>query len=280
MYRTKKEVKSMKKFCFGLLCVGILSPAVAMDCADGKVEKLIKIDAARLDTNMYNKKVSADTIESWDYKLVSDSYNGGRWSLKNEKDDNLNVSGVAICIDSDENFDFKRINRGPYCWCGLRTIDNYDVSSDWRYAREYKSHKFDENKYAGKPDKARQAEREAKEKNIQDCLNKCSESCQGRHGSMIHKINGFYKCDSAVYKLQNARCVIDDKYINAKSILVFDDIAEIQKLGGGSIVFTRDDSNKNAFDYVGKYDGENLYLRLKNKQIYIGRKTYLMKECY
>ena len=270
----------MRKFLLFVFLSFFVSSGFAIDCHDGMDEKLVKVEANKLDTNMYDKKISANKIEKWDYKSANGSYATGRWMLQNEKNNNLNVVGVSICADNDEILNFKDINIGPYCWCNVETVDNYRVSSDWKSVKEYKRYKFDETKYENKKDIAKQKEKEAKEKNIQDCLNKCSESCRERHGSMIHKINGFYKCDSAVYKLQNARCVIDDKYINAKSILVFDDIAEIQKLGGGSIVFTRDDSNKNAFDYVGKYDGENLYLRLKNKQIYIGRKTYLMKECY
>ena len=268
----------MKNILLFAIISFFISPGVAIECGDMD-EKLVQIDAQKLNTKMYDKKVFANKIETWDYKLISDSYKGGIWSLKNEKDDNLNVSGVAICIDNAESFDFKRINRGPYCWCGLRTVDNYDVSSDWHYAHEYKFNKLDESKYANKPDKIWQAEKEVQEKNTQDCMNKCAESCQEQQNDMIHKINGFYKCDKSVYTVQNMRCVIDDKYINAKSILIFDDIAEIQKLGGGSIVFTRDDTNKNVFDYVGKYNDETLYLRLKNKQIYIGRKIYSMKEC-
>ena len=269
----------MKKILFFLGCYLCCLPyGFAIDCADGMDEKLIKIDATKIDTTLYSKKIKHNEIERLAYKNM-DSYAGGRWSSQNEKDTNLNVSGVAICVDSDVNVNIKNINVGPYCWCALRSIDNFDVSSNWTYAHEYSSHKFDDDEYADKPDKAAKKEKEAKDKNIQDCLKRCAESCQSHQASMIHKINGFYKCDKSLYKSMDARCVLDNKFIHAKYISIFDDVAEVRLAGGGSIVFTREPDDKNNFDYVGKYDGDAVYLRWKKNSIYIGRKIYSLQEC-
>ena len=269
----------MKKILFFVGCyLGWLPYGFAVDCADGMDEKLIKIDAKKIDTTLYSKKIKHNEIERSAYKNT-DSYTGGRWTSQNDKDINLNVTGVAICVDSDEKLNFKHINVGPYCWCAITGIDNFDVSSNWTYAREYGSHKFDVDKYADKPDKAAQKEKEVKDKNIQNCLKGCSESCQVRQASMIHKINGFYKCDKSLYKSMDARCVLDNKFIHAKYISIFDDVAEVRLAGGGSIVFTRETDNKNNFDYVGTYDGDSVYLRWKKNSVYIGRKIYSLQEC-
>lgn len=267
----------MKKILLAVELIFVALPGFAIDCGDMD-EKLVILDASKLDTNMYNKKGVHDKIEWVDYKLIGDSYSGGRWMLKNEKDDNLNMSGFAICTDNDSDFNLKNINRGSYCWCNVETVDNYRVSSNWEKVRKFNSHKFDESKYEGKKDKAAQKEKEAREKNMQDCMYSCSTACQERGASMVHKINGFYSCGRAISKLENARCVIDNKFINVKSILVFDDMAEIQILGDGSIVFKREENNK-LFDYVGKYQGDTIYLRLKDKQIFVGRNKYSAKEC-
>ena len=100
---------------------------------------------------------------------------------------------------------------------------------------------------------------------------------KGAHNK-INLVDDSYTGGRATYKLENARCVIDNKFVHAKSILIFDDMAEIQILGGGSIVFKREEDNK-LFDYVGKYQGDTIYLRLKDKQIFVGRNKYSAKEC-
>ena len=268
----------MKKILLSVILSFWFFPTFAIDCG-GRDEKLVKVDAAKLATNMYDKVISADKIEKYNYKTADGVYTSGRWKVQNEKDKNLNVIGVSICIDNDENLNFKNIKMGNYCWCNVESIDNYRISSQWHKRKEYKYHKFDETKYDGKKESvkeaAKQREKEAKEKSIQDCFNDCASACQENRDSLIHKINGFYVCDDALYKLQNARCTIDNKFINAASILVFNDMAEIQILGGGSIIFTPE----NNFDYVGEYENEPIYLRVKNKEIYVGRTKLSMKEC-
>ena len=268
----------MKKIlvAFGLLLFA--SSVFAIDCGDMD-EKLVILDnASKLDTNIYDEKGAHNKIEWVDYKLIGDSYTGGRWSSRNKQDSNLNVSGFAICIDNDEYVNITNINRGPYCWCRVEKVDNYRVSGNWEKIKEFNRHKFDETKYEGKKDKALQKKKEIEEKNIQDCMDNCATACQDRRANLIHKINGFYNCGRATYKIQDARCVIDNKFVHAKSILIFDDMAEIQMLDGGSIVFKREENNK-LFDYVGKYQGDTIYLRLKNKQIFVGRNKYSAKEC-
>jgi len=268
----------MKKIlvAFGLLLFA--SSVFAIDCGDMD-EKLVILDnASKLDTNIYDEKGAHNKIELVDYKLIDGSYTGGRWSSRNKQDSNLNVSGFAICIDNDEYLNITNINRGPYCWCRVEKVDNYSVGSIWESIKEFDNHEFDESKYEGKKDKAEQKKKEVEEKNIQDCMRNCATACQERRANLIHKINGFYNCGRAIYKIQDARCVIDNKFVHAKSILIFDDMAEIQILGGGSIVFKREENNK-LFDYVGKYQGDTIYLRFKSKQIFVGRNKYSAKEC-
>ena len=222
----------MRKFLLFVFLPFFCLPGFAIDCQDVTDEKLVKVEADKLDTNMYNKKISANKIEKWDYKSADGAYTSGRWTLQNDKDTNLNVIGVSICTDNDEFLNFKKIKIGPYCWCNVESVDNYRVSSEWKNVKEYNSHKFDETKYENKKDVAKQKEKEAKEKNIQDCLDDCSVMCQLKYSSLIHKINGFYTCEKSKHKLQNVRCTVDNKFINAKSILVFGDIAEIHQFGG------------------------------------------------
>lgn len=243
-----------------------VSSGFAIECQNMD-EKLISLDASKLNTNVYNKKVSANKIEWIDYKLINNSYTGGRWQLKNKEDDNMNASGFAICVDNDQDLNFKNIVRGPYCWCNVDTVDNYRVSGNWYKSKEFDRHQFDEKDESKKG--------AAKEKNIQECMNDCAKYCQDRYATLIHTINGFYNCGRAIYKLQDVRCVIDKKFVNAKTILVFDDMAEIQMLGGGSIVFTPENDNV----YVGKYENDIIYLKLKNKSIYVGRDKYSENEC-
>ena len=157
----------------------------------------------------------------------------------------------------------------------IESIDNYRISSQWHSIKEFNSYKFDESKYANNEKLAKQKQEETKDKNIQDCFANCADSCLIKRSNLIHKINGFYICDDALYKLQNVRCTIDNKFINATSILVFNDMAEIQILGGGSIIFTPDDNS----DYIGDYNNAPIYLKVKNKEIYVGRKKLFMKEC-
>ena len=267
----------MRKFLLFVFLSFFVSSGFAIDCQDGMDEKLIKVESDKLGTNMYNKKISADKIEKWDYKSADGAYTSGRWSLQNEKDNNLNVMGVAICIDDEEILNFKNINIGPYCWCNVESVDNYRVSSEWKNVKEYKKYEFDETKYENKKDLAKQKEKEAKEKNIQDCLADCSAACQSKYSNLIRRINGFYICEKSKYKLLNARCTVDNKFITAKSILVFDDIAEIQLLGGGNIIFTPE--NTNSSNYVGEYEHLPIYLQIKKNEIYVGRKSYSMQEC-
>ena len=267
----------MKKFFLFVFLSFFVSSGFAVDCQDGMDEKLVRVEASKLDTNMYDKKISANKIEKWDYKSIEAAYTSGRWVLQNEKDENLAVIGVSICADSDEVLNFKNINIGPYCWCNVESVDNYHVSSEWKNVKEYERHKFDETKYENKKDLAKQKEKEAKEKNIQDCMDECSSTCQSRHSSLIRKINGFYTCEKSKHKLQNVRCTVDNKFITAQSILIFDDMAEIRLLGGGSIIFTP--WQEKSSDYIGEYENLPIYLRLKNKGIYVGRETYSMKEC-
>lgn len=249
-------------------------PVFAIDC-QYRDEKLIKVDAPKLATDMYNKTITADGINRRDYKTADGAYTSGRWKVQNEKDENLNVIGVSICTDNDESLNFKDIKIGNYCWCNIESIDNYRISSQWHSIKEFNSYKFDESKYANNEKLAKQKQEETKDKNIQDCFANCADSCLIKRSNLIHKINGFYICDDALYKLQNVRCTIDNKFINATSILVFNDMAEIQILGGGSIIFTPDDNS----DYIGDYNNAPIYLKVKNKEIYVGRKKLFMKEC-
>lgn len=261
-------------FVFMSLCV---SSGFAIDCEDGMDDKLIKVESNKIGTNMYDKKISADKIGKWDYKSGDGTYTSGRWILQNEKDDKLNVVGVAICADNNAILNFKNINMGPYCWCNVESVDGYRVSSKWQNVKEYNRHKFDESKYINKKEIAIQKEKETKEKNIQDCMNECSATCQTKDADLISKINGFYTCEKSKYKLQNVKCTVDNKFINAKSVLVFDDIAEIQLLGGDSIIFTPE--NTNSSNYVGEYDNAPIYLQIKNNKIHVGHKSYSMQEC-
>ncbi len=236
-------------------------------------EKLVKVDAPKLATNMYDKKITADIIEKYDYKTADGAYTSGRWKVQNEKDENLNVIGVSICTDNDESLNFKNIKIGNYCWCNIESIDNYRISSQWHNIKEFNNYKFDESKYA---DNKQQAQKQlVRDKNIADCFFKCASSCQEKHADLIHKVDGFYVCGDALYKLQNARCTIDNKFINAASILVFNDMAEIQILGGGSIIFTPENNS----DYVGEYEDAQIYLKVKNNEVHVGRKKLSMKEC-
>ena len=267
----------MRKFLLFVFLPFVCLPGFAIDCQDGTDEKLVKMETNKFDTQSHTKKISANKIESWDYKRGDGVYTSGQWILQNEQDENLTVIGVSICADNGEVLNFKNINIGPYCWCNVESVDNYRVSSEWKNVKEYKRHKFDETKYENKKDLARQKEKEVKEKNIKDCMDECAATCQSRHSSLIHKINGFYICKKSNHKLQNARCTVDNKFINAKSVLVFDDMAEIQLLGGGSIIFTPE--NMNGSNYVGEYENAPIYLKIKGKGIYVGRKSYSMQEC-
>lgn len=266
----------MKKISLFLILSLCVFGAFALDCQDAD-EKFVKVDAPKVDTSMYDKKLSTDKIENVGYKSTEGLYTSGRWSLKSSKDDNLNVMGASICNNNDENLDFKNIKKGNYCWCNIESIDTYRVSSKWSFLKEHDTYKFDESKYADKPNMAQQKERETKDKNVQDCLDNCAKSCQEKYATFIHKIDGFYVCGKSLYKLENARCVVDNKFVNAKSILVFDDVADIQLLGGGSIILTRE--NENKFDYVGEYESGKVYLKVKNGGIYVGRKASSVQEC-
>ena len=266
----------MKKISLFLIVSFCVSTALALDCQDAD-EKFVKVDAPKVDTSMYDKKLSVDKIESVDYKSADGAYTSGRWSLKSSKDDNLNVMGVSICNDSDENLDFKNIKKGNYCWCNIESIDTYRVSSKWRKGREFKLRQFDETKYTNKQEQLQQKIKEDKGKKIQECMDNCAKTCQEKYATLIHRIDGFYVCGKSLYKIENARCVVDNKFINAKSILVFDDIADIQLLGGGSIILSRE--NENKFDYVGEYESGKVYLKVKNGGIYVGRKASSVQEC-
>ena len=258
-------------FAVLLFCCSF-SSGFAIDCGDMD-EKFVKIEGMKLTTNIYNKEVSASKIDKYDYKMLEGDYVGGKWILQNEKDTNLNVSGVSMCIDDDLNVDFKNIVKGEYCWCKVNFVDNYRVSSQWQKVKKYDAYTLNESK-----PNIEQQKIFVKEQNIQDCMNNCATSCQKNQSGLFRDIDGFYVCGSAIHKLSDARCVIDNKFINAKSILVFDDIAEIQIRDGGNIVFARE--NENDFYYVGKYNGINAFLRIKNNKIYVGMDRYLMKECY
>ena len=147
--------------------------------------------------------------------------------------------------------------------------------------RNFNQYKFDENEYADKPGheyKAKQKKEKIEARNINDCMNNCALQCQSKLSSLVRGVRGYYVCDNATYKLTNVKCVIDKKFIKAKSVLVFDDIAEIQT-SSDSIVFIRDTNDKKDFVYIGKYDNDTVYLKVKNKRIYVGRKSYSMEEC-
>lgn len=266
-----------KKILLFLICVFSCSNMFAVDCQNMD-EKFVKVDTSKIGTDMYDKNTRADKIEKSDYLGLrfNGLYNGGRWGITNKKDKSFNVTGLAICIDNNGTLDFKNINQGQYCWCNVESIDNYQVASKWHNVKEYNRHIFDENKYKDKPNLAQQKEKEAKEFNIQDCMNGCAASCQTKKSELIRGIYGYYICEKALYKLQNVKCEIDRDFINAVSISVFDDIAEIKMLDG-NIVFTRE--NQNDFNYVGKYDDEPVYLKVKNNSIYVGRQNYSMQEC-
>lgn len=266
--------ENMEKFLLSVILSFFVLPVFAIDCQN-RDEKLIKVDAPKLTTDMYNKTITADGINRRNYKTADGAYKSGRWKAQNEKDENLNVVGVSICSDNNESLDFKNIKVGNYCWCNIESIDNYRISSKWHNIKEHDSYKFDENKYKDNEKLAKQKQEETKDKNIQDCFSNCANSCLMKRSSLIHKIDGFYVCDDALYKLQNVRCTIDNKFINATSILVFNDMAEIQMLGGGSIIFTLDNNS----NYIGEYDNLPIYLKVKNNDIYVGRKELFVKEC-
>ena len=266
--------ENMEKFLLSVILSFFVLPGFAIDCQD-RDEKLVKVDAPKLATDMYNKTITADGIKRRDYKTADGAYTSGRWKVQNEKDENLNVVGVSICSDNNESLDFKNIKVGNYCWCNIESIDNYRISSKWYHIEEYNNYKFDVSKYKDNENLAKQKQEDMKNNNIQDCLANCAKSCLTKRSSLIHKIDGFYVCDDALYKLHNVRCTVDNKFINATSILVFNDMAEIQILGGGSIVFT----SENNSDYIGEYDNLPIYLKVKNNEIYVGRKKLWLTEC-
>lgn len=265
-----KKILSFSYFC--LFC----PLAFAMECSDG--EKLVKITGDQIGYSMYNETVYANKLgKCGDYDFKCDSETGGKWKLRNkDKPDDFNITGQALCLDSTEFNTNAKI--GPYCYCKIQEIDNYKVLSDWINVEFYQNNIFDENKkYSSETEKTRQ-KNQINDKNNQECMNNCAHTCQSRLYKLIKTVHGYYVCAKALYKMTNVLCGIGDKIIKAKTIQVFDNIAEIN-MGDTSIIFTKDSLNSKETIYTGEFEYEPVYLKIQNNSVYVGHKLYSMEKC-
>ncbi len=238
----------------------------ATECQDD--EKFVPIKDNQIGYSMYNEALKTEKMEG---------LNGTEWKLRNKTSYDQNVIGHALCLDTEE-FSENSNKTGPHCFCKIKEIDNYKVLSDWTNVEHYQNHVFDENKTYSSEMAKRMQKKNIEDQNKRDCMYNCPNTCQSKLYKLIKTVRGFYVCDKALYKISNVRCTIDNKFVKAKNILVFEDIAEIN-MGDSSILFTKSTENTQDLTYVGEFEYEPVFLKVQNNTIYVGRKTYSMEEC-
>jgi hypothetical protein len=263
----------MLKHIFALVLFAlVVSPGVALECEDGD-EKFVKIDGNQIGYNMYDTNTYADKLKKCEFRFECGLYTGGDWGKTNAKQHEFNVVGGSRCFDSDE-YSVDKSTYGSYCFCNIKQLDNFKVLSSWVYIKQFQKYVFDETKFSDSEQKAKREKERVNSQNLEDCMNNCASACQSNMSKLIKKVQGFYTCGTALYKKTNVKCVADNKFINAKKISVFDDVAEIIT-EQSNIVFTKGDNDI----YVGEYDDDTIYLKVKNNKIYVGNNTYSMEEC-
>lgn len=257
----------MKRILLPLLCTHVFcSFAFAIECPDD--EKLIRITGDKIGYNMYNNTA---------YANKASCKTCGEWKLTNkDTPKDLNIIGRAVCLDSDVFNEHSE--SGSFCHCKIQEIDNYKVLSDWNDMKHYQRHVFDEDKKYSSETAKRSQKKYIDDKNNQDCMDNCTQKCLQNLSKLMKTIHGYYVCDKALYKAANVLCTAGKRFIRAKTIQVFNDIAEID-MEDDYIVFTRDSSNTQDFIYMGKYEYEPVYLKIQNNSVYVGNKLYSMEEC-
>lgn len=272
---TVREKYMQKIFCSFLLFVTCCTGALASNCSND--EKFIKIDGNQIGYSMYNESLYANKLIACENKLDCGLYTGGEWALKNNKSDDFNIKGVSLCLDSDE-YNKDKNKAGPYCHCRIQELDNYKVLSDWFVVNYFQDNTFDESKQYSSAQQQEYEKQKIAHENTKDCMNNCAEKCKSNLYRLIKTVYGYYDCGTALYKKTNVKCIINNKFINVKNLFVFDDVAEIN-MGDNSIGFARDKSNVDDLIYIGKFEYNTIYLKVKNNQIYVGRTEYSMEEC-
>lgn len=256
------------------ICLFACPLVFALDCPDD--EKFIPIQDNQIGYSMYDYTMYANKLEKCK-GTDCDLYTGGEWKVKNISSDNLNVVGKSLCLDSDD-FNKKTSKTGSYCHCSIQELDNYPVLADWINVKVYERNVFDEDKKYFSEHEKKQERQRINDKNTQECMDNCSRDCQSNLSKLIKVVHGYYVCDKALYKTSEVICVIDSQIIKAKTISVFDDIAEI-KTKNESIIFYRDKKDSKNLIYVGSYDYTDVYLKVDGNKIYVGTKSYSMEEC-
>lgn len=236
----------------------------ATECQDD--EKFNPIKEEQIGYSMYNESIKPDKIED---------INGVEWKIINKSAQEQNIVGIALCLDT-EDFSERTNKMGPYCFCKIKEIDNYKVLSDWVNVEYYKKYIFYENESYPSETMKKMQRKNTEEKNKQECMAGCPKNCQSNLYKLIKTLRGYYVCDKSLYKISNVKCVIENKFIKAVNIRVFEDVAEID-MGDDSIIFTKNPEDKQT--YVGKFENEPVFLKVQNNAIYVGRKSYSMEEC-
>jgi hypothetical protein len=248
------------------------SYAMAVECQNTD-EKLIKIKGTDIGYAMYNKKTYAQKLEKCDYKFMC-LYTGGEWAIENKESKDLNVTGISSCLNSDV-YDKNNNAYGNYCWCKITQLDNYKVLSSWNMVKKFEKYKYDPQNSL-KTNEYEQAR--VKKNNITDCVNMCAQECQSNLSQLIKSVSGYYVCADALHKVNDVICVVDNKFIKAKKISIFEDVAQIST-DDGDIILVRDTQDEKNLVYVGEYNDVPIYLKWASGKFYAGHKIYSMEEC-
>lgn len=266
----------IKQIITSLFVCLVLSPVFAVECENSD-EKFVKINSGQIGYSMYDTKIYANAQHKCTNKFDCDLYTDGDWASKNKDQANFYIQGTSACLDSDE-YNQDTNTYGSYCFCNIKQLDGYKVLSDWVYVKHFQNNIFDEGKFTNSPQRATYEKQRIDTANLDDCMDKCSDVCQSSLSKLINSVNGFYTCGIPLYKKTNVNCVIGNKIVKAKQVLVFDESAEIVA-DKYNIVFAKDTSDKNNLFYIGKYGYTTVYLKIVNDKIYVGNQTYSMQEC-
>ena len=260
-----------------MLIFFLTTPTFALDCQD-KDERLIKIDSSQIGYTIYNKKQYANKLEKCDYKFVCGLYTDGDWKRVNSQDSkNFNILGSSLCLNAPD-YNAENNTYGSYCWCNITEIDNYKVAADWAYIKKFEKYVFDENKHKTNEKMTDYEKERINELNLKDCMNNCADLCQSNLYQSISKVQGYYVCDKALYKIANVKCAVNKKFINAKNISVFETSAQIET-DNKIIYFEQDKSHTKDLIYIGEYEYNKVYLKVNKGKIYVGHQDYSLEEC-
>lgn len=265
----------VKKILVFLLLMVWGSNVFSIQCPDD--EKLIKVDGNVLGYNMYNKVLYTNELQECSARINCDLFTGGEWALKSYESDNFSLVGQSLCLGT-EAYSKTANTIGSNCFCKISELDNYKVLSDWVNVKLFQSNVFDEYKKYSSESAKKYAKESVDKSNIRDCMNSCSRVCKSYLSNLIRTVRGYYICDKALYKVTNVRCGIDNKIVRANTIFVFDDGAEIN-MDNDSIIFGRDKTNTQELTYVGEFEYDTVYLKVKDNKIYVGNKIYSLAEC-